>query len=244
MINAQQKEIFYSYLSSSSQIDVLAFFAGEFGFVRAEVKFPVKELNGNDGKNELKKPINHQNVQHILQGIHDAVKDRFELGDPVDGLERTQHTQYTKRLDGAEIFGLGALVAEGKGHQCADHDDGVENVPQVPAVGARVEEQAQVDHFQHHFQREHSGEDKVRVGQHLVAHVVGLHGVFGGQGHAAHADDQHDEGVKVAHVHDVVADTPDPIRPTTLHMKGHIVPWSNHYILFNKFIIEFVDSIE
>ena len=66
--------------------------------VVAEEELPVEELDADHGKDEQEEDVDDEDVEDVLEGDHDAVKDRLEGGHPVDHLERTQDSQKLHRL--------------------------------------------------------------------------------------------------------------------------------------------------
>ena len=58
-----------------------------FAFVGAEEELSIEELNPDDSEDELKEEIDDEDVEHVLQGDDDAVKDSLQLGHSVDGLQ-------------------------------------------------------------------------------------------------------------------------------------------------------------
>jgi len=49
-------------------------------------KFSVEQLNGNDGKDEMKQYVHDKYVDNVLQRIDYAVEHSFELGHALDCL--------------------------------------------------------------------------------------------------------------------------------------------------------------
>lgn len=84
--------------------ELLAFAFGELGQVGAVVELALEELHSNDGENEIEQHVDDENVEDVLERVDHAVEDRFELGHPVDGLERTQHAQHTQRFDRVQVL--------------------------------------------------------------------------------------------------------------------------------------------
>ena len=58
-----------------------------FALIRAEEELSIEELDPNDGEDELKKEIDDEDVEHILQGDYDTVKYSLQLRDSVDRLQ-------------------------------------------------------------------------------------------------------------------------------------------------------------
>ena len=48
----------------------------------------IEELNTNHSEDELKEDVDNEDVEHILQGYNDTVKNCLQLRDPIDCLER------------------------------------------------------------------------------------------------------------------------------------------------------------
>ena len=58
-----------------------------FAFICAEEELSIEELNPYDGEDELKEEIDNEDVEDVLQGDDDAVKDGFQLWHSVDRLQ-------------------------------------------------------------------------------------------------------------------------------------------------------------
>lgn len=62
-------------------------FVGKFLCLVGTVeKFSIEELDSNDTENKLEQEVDDQDVEDVLQGIHDAVEDSLEI-DPDQGKE-------------------------------------------------------------------------------------------------------------------------------------------------------------
>lgn len=72
--------------------------------IGAVEKLSVKKLYSYNGEDELKQYVHDEDIEHILEGVHNTVKHRLQLGHSLDGLERSQHSQHSERLDGAEVL--------------------------------------------------------------------------------------------------------------------------------------------
>lgn len=68
----------------------------------------IKELHGYHSKDKLKEHVDDENVEDVLEGRHDAVKDGLQLRDSFDGFEGPEDAKDTERLDDAQTTG-GAL---------------------------------------------------------------------------------------------------------------------------------------
>jgi len=66
-------------------------------------KLAVEQLNGNDGEDEMKQYVHDKYVDNVLQRIDYAVKHSFELGYALDGLQWSQNSQHSERLDGRQV---------------------------------------------------------------------------------------------------------------------------------------------
>ena len=66
-------------------------------FVVAEEELSIKQLHAYHSKDEMEKDVDDEDVEHILEGDDHAVEDSLQLGDPIDGLQRSQDPQ---QLDG------------------------------------------------------------------------------------------------------------------------------------------------
>ena len=60
-------------------------------------ELPIEQLDCNDSKDKVEEKVDDENVEHVLEGDDHAVEDGLQLGDPVDGLQRSQDPQ---QLDG------------------------------------------------------------------------------------------------------------------------------------------------
>ena len=65
--------------------------------VVAVEELPVEQLDSDHGEDELEESVDDEDVKHVLKRDDHAVEDRLQLGDPVDGLQRSQDPQ---QLDG------------------------------------------------------------------------------------------------------------------------------------------------
>ena len=65
--------------------------------VIAVEELPVEQLDSHHGEDELEEGVDDEDVEHILEGDDHAVEDGLQLGDPVNGLQRSQDSQ---QLDG------------------------------------------------------------------------------------------------------------------------------------------------
>ena len=63
-----------------------------FAFVCAEEELSIEELNPDDGEDELKEEIDDEDVEDVLQGDDDTVKDCLQLRHSVDRLESQVET--------------------------------------------------------------------------------------------------------------------------------------------------------
>jgi len=57
-------------------------------------EFSMKQLNSNDGKDEMKQYVHNQYVDYVLQRIHHTVEHRFEFGYALDGFQWPQYSQH------------------------------------------------------------------------------------------------------------------------------------------------------
>jgi hypothetical protein len=55
--------------------NLLAVFFIVFGCIRAAEKFSIKQLNCYHSKYELEQGVHDHDVQHILDGVNNAIKD-------------------------------------------------------------------------------------------------------------------------------------------------------------------------
>ena len=58
-----------------------------FALIRAEEELSIEELDPNDGEDELKKEIDDEDVEHVLQRDDHAVEHSLQLRHPVDRLQ-------------------------------------------------------------------------------------------------------------------------------------------------------------
>ena len=49
------------------------------GFVGAVVEATFKQLDGDDGEDELEQHVDDHDVEHVLERIHNAVKHRLHV---------------------------------------------------------------------------------------------------------------------------------------------------------------------
>ena len=58
-------------------------------FIIAIKEFSIEQLDRDDSKDEMKEKIDNENVEHIFQRIDYAVEHCFQLGNSLDGLQRS-----------------------------------------------------------------------------------------------------------------------------------------------------------
>ena len=75
--------------------------------VIAEEEFSIEKLNGYHSKDEVEQEVHDENVEHILEGVDDAIEDGLQLGNSFDGLERPEDAKHSKRLHRAQVFSAG-----------------------------------------------------------------------------------------------------------------------------------------
>ena len=75
--------------------------------VRTVEKLSIEELNSYHSKDEVEEHVDDQDVEDVFQGVDDAVKDGFQLGNPFDGLKRPQDAKHTEGLHSTKIFTSG-----------------------------------------------------------------------------------------------------------------------------------------
>lgn len=56
-----------------------------FGLIRAVEEFALEELHGNDSEDEHEEDVDDEDVQHVLERIHNAVKHCLEHKKRADG---------------------------------------------------------------------------------------------------------------------------------------------------------------
>ena len=56
----------------------------------------------------LEQYVDDEDVEHILEGVDDAVEHSLEFGHPLDSLERPEHAEHAKGLDRAQVLAGGA----------------------------------------------------------------------------------------------------------------------------------------
>lgn len=82
--------------------------------VGAVEKLSIEELNSYHSKDEVEQQVDDKDVEDVFQRVDDTVEHGFQLGNPFDGLKRSQHTEDAKRLHSAKIFTSGASTAKAK----------------------------------------------------------------------------------------------------------------------------------
>ena len=91
--------------SDFCQFLLLAFLCGALRLVVAEEELPVEQLDADHGEDEQEEDVDDEDVEHVLQGVDDTVKDCFQLRNPLDGLERSEDTKNPQRLHHSKVFG-------------------------------------------------------------------------------------------------------------------------------------------
>ena len=79
--------------------------------VGAVEELSIEELDGYHSEDEVEEEVHHQDVEHILEGVDDAVKDSLQLWDALDRLQRPEHAEDAEGLHGAEVLAAGAPAA-------------------------------------------------------------------------------------------------------------------------------------
>lgn len=79
--------------------------------VSAVEKLSIEELNSYHSKDEVEEQVDDKDVEDVFQRVDDTVEDSFQLGNPFDGLKRSQHTEDAEGLHGAKIFTSGTSTA-------------------------------------------------------------------------------------------------------------------------------------
>ena len=72
--------------------------------VGAEEELSIEKLDSNHSEDEVEQEVHDQDVEHVLERVDDAVEDRLQLRDSLDGLEGSEHTKYSERLHGAQVL--------------------------------------------------------------------------------------------------------------------------------------------
>ena len=72
--------------------------------VIAVKKLSIEQLDSDDSKNEMKKKIDNEDVEDILEGVDDTVKHCLQFGDSLDGLQWPEHSQYSQWFNHTKIF--------------------------------------------------------------------------------------------------------------------------------------------
>ena len=118
MIPCKEKHQFLKKDPNWTQMFLLAFFLCVFALVSAVEELSVEQLNGDNSEDKLEQYVYDQDVDDILQWIDNTIENRFKLGNTLDGLERSQHTKYSQRLDGWQIVGHFACATSTKNQKC------------------------------------------------------------------------------------------------------------------------------
>lgn len=90
-----------------------------FAFVCAEEELSIEELHPDDGEDELKEEIDDEDVEDVLQGDDDTVKDSLQLRHSVDGLqsqvekskplEKCQDPKFARNKESLKVGSLTSL---------------------------------------------------------------------------------------------------------------------------------------
>ena len=88
----------------------LAGILGLLALVTAVEELPVEELDGDNSEDEVEQPVDHEDVEHILERVDDAVEDGLQLGDALDGLEGAEDAQHAEGLHRAEVLAARAAT--------------------------------------------------------------------------------------------------------------------------------------
>lgn len=82
----------------------------------------------------------------------------------------------------------------------ADDDHSVHHVPELPEIGAGMQNDTEIDDLEEHLDGKDAGEGVIELVQDVVSGRVLVNGVFGRKGHRTKAYDYHDEKIEVAEV--------------------------------------------
>ena len=74
-------------------------------FVVAEEELAVEELDAYHSEDEVEEDVDDEDVEDVLQGVDDTVKNGLQLRNPLDGLERSEDTKNPQRLHHSKVFG-------------------------------------------------------------------------------------------------------------------------------------------
>ena len=95
-------------------VNLLALLCVLLAGVGAVEELSVEELDGDDGEDEVEEEVHHQDVEHVLQRVDDAVEHRLQLRHALDRLQRPQHAQHPQRLHRRELLAASSVVATEK----------------------------------------------------------------------------------------------------------------------------------
>ena len=90
--------------STKKMSDLHAIFLRVLAVVGAEIKFPIKQLHCDDGKDEMEQHVDDEDVEHVLQRIDNAIEHGFQFRYALDRLQRAQNAQHAQRFDRAQIL--------------------------------------------------------------------------------------------------------------------------------------------
>lgn len=178
-----------------------------FALIGAVEELAIEQLHRDHSEYELEQYVHYENVNDILETVHHAVEHRFELRHAFYCLKRPEHSQHSQRFDGREVLAGGWRAADhvkGERHHRAYHYDRVHNVPELAQIRARMQYDAKVDDFQHHFDSEDPGERVIEVVENYVSRRLLRNRILGGQRDTRQRYHHHYEEVEVSKIHDPV----------------------------------------
>ena len=90
--------------NSLAALYLLALLEVLLALVSAEEELSVEELYGYHSEDEVEEEVDHQDVEHILERVDDAVEHSLELGHSLDRLQRPEDAEHAKGLDRAQVL--------------------------------------------------------------------------------------------------------------------------------------------
>ena len=76
-------------------------------FICTIEELSIEKLNPNHSKDKLKEDVDNQDIEDILKGDYDTVKNSFQLWNTIDCLQRSE---YTQKLDCFEFLSSGSFA--------------------------------------------------------------------------------------------------------------------------------------
>ena len=100
--------------------NLLALIGIFLAFVGAKEEFSIEQLDRDHSEDEVEEEVDDQDVEHVFQGVDDAVEDGLQFGNPLDGLQRPEDAKDSQRLHRAQVLTAGTPPVKKWGRFCVE----------------------------------------------------------------------------------------------------------------------------